>query len=180
MQIYFQHYDLKIQSKISEDTLWVSRACGMCRYINNCSYKNTSTLGPEYIMYDHEEEQNTHMLCSWLYHAFLVWLCLQSLGKLSKWFQPGMHCGSSSQICVVILFNTNTHTQQAHISLTSVWNFTWLLTVQNCFWYAITEAWLKLKLKTCNFIQNWKNSSGTISQEIMGYKLSCITRYPYD
>lgn len=122
----------------------------------------------------------SHALIYRLYHAFLVWLCLQSMGKLSKWFQPGMHCGSSSQVCVVNLFNINTHTQQAHISLTSEWNFTWLLTAQNCFWYAITETWLKLKLKTCNFIQNSKNSSGTISQETTINTLSCITRYPYD
>jgi hypothetical protein len=27
-----------------------ARACGMCGYINNCSYKNTSICGPEYFM----------------------------------------------------------------------------------------------------------------------------------
>jgi len=178
MQIYFQHYDLKIQSKISEDTLWVSRACGMCGYISNCSYKNTSILGPEYFMYDHEEEGNRIFTCSALDCTMPSWfdcVCNHWASYLS-----GMHCGSSSQICVVILFNTNTHTHQAHVSLTSVWNFTWLLTVQNCFWHAITETWLTLKLKTYNFIQNSKNSSGTISQEIIGNKLSCIPRYPYD
>jgi hypothetical protein len=61
------------------------KACDMYRYINNCSYKNTSVHGPEYIMNDHEEEGNTIFTCSALDTTMPSWLdCLQPLGRLSK------------------------------------------------------------------------------------------------
>jgi hypothetical protein len=126
-----------VPSKISVDTLWVSKHV-VCADTSITAHK--SICGPEYFMDNHKEEgkHNIHMLCSRLYHTFLVWLCLKSLGRLSKWFQPGMHCGSSSQI-LCSHYSTQIHIHNRHICLTSVWNVTCLLTVQNHIWYAVQK-----------------------------------------
>jgi hypothetical protein len=143
MHIYFQHYDLKIPSKISVDTLWVSKHV-VCADTSITAHK--LIRGPEYFMDDHKEEGNTIFTCSALDCTIPSWFdCVYYLwaGYLSG-FNLECIVVLVHKFCVVILFNINTHTQQAHISLTSVWNVTCLLTVQNHTWCAVQildESW---------------------------------------